>query len=61
MFMPIISGTNQTPNVQLVSVVCMQGNLDKTTYPPNLNITLIISKMVLWPLDSTWIILDEVL
>ena len=43
-FMPIITGANPTPKVRLVSVVCMQENLGKPTYPSNLKITLIINK-----------------
>ena len=43
-FILISSGTNLTPNVQSVSVVCMQENLGKPTYPPNLKIMPIINK-----------------
>ena len=45
MFMLILSylimftRTNQTPNIQLVSVVCMEGSLGRPTYPPKSKIT----------------------
>ena len=38
-FMRIITRTNQTPNIQLVSVVCMQVYLSMPSYPPNSKIT----------------------
>ena len=44
MFVLLITRTNQTSNVRLVSIVCMQGSLGKPTYPSNLKITLIINK-----------------